>query len=388
MKTNKVVFLLGSLFLLSMCGAVFAGGTKEKGKSLDAAIEEAAINIESKLEEGTKIAALNFSSASGGLSEYVLEEISGYLVNGEKLLVVDRSDLDSIRAELDFNLSGEVDDKSAQEAGRILGAQYIVSGSFQDMGDVSRIRFKTIAVASAGIAASYSGDVINDRKIERLLATGGTGGGSPAVAQGRAGTQGSASGSANSGGGSNAAAPAAPAAPPAPVYKVGDTGPASGLVFYDKGNNSGGWRYLEAAPANTEKTAVYFAHRFISNHLDKGDYEFIFNKGVRDAGYGKRNTAIIVKAATAAAEWDTAAQVCDELHVNGFDDWFLPSLIELSFMYGNLARKGLGGFAEDKYWSSTGRLDTNTYYIDFKTGNSTGDQGNTSKALVRAVRQF
>jgi hypothetical protein len=38
-------------------------------------------------------------------------------------------------------------------------------------------------------------------------------------------------------------------------YKIGDTGPAGGIVFYDKGFVSDGWRYLEATPAGTEFTA-------------------------------------------------------------------------------------------------------------------------------------
>src|SRR5690606_38418506 len=32
------------------------------------------------------------------------------------------------------------------------------------------------------------------------------------------------------------------------VYAIGDRGPAGGIVFYDKGDDEGGWRYLEAAP--------------------------------------------------------------------------------------------------------------------------------------------
>jgi len=32
------------------------------------------------------------------------------------------------------------------------------------------------------------------------------------------------------------------------IYKIGDRGPAGGFVFYDKGDYSDGWRYLEVAP--------------------------------------------------------------------------------------------------------------------------------------------
>jgi hypothetical protein len=41
------------------------------------------------------------------------------------------------------------------------------------------------------------------------------------------------------------------------AYKIGDTGPAGGFIFYDKGYNSGGWRYLEAAPVEAEFQTVW-----------------------------------------------------------------------------------------------------------------------------------
>jgi hypothetical protein len=62
-----------------------------------------------------------------------------------------------------------------------------VSGSFQELGDVSRIRFKTIAVQSAGIAAQSSADVVNDSKVQRLLASSASGGNAPRIAQGTSG---------------------------------------------------------------------------------------------------------------------------------------------------------------------------------------------------------
>jgi TolB-like protein len=171
MKLKYIALIIAGFFVViaASCGSAPTSNGAAAGKTLDQAVEEAAQNIEARLEAGTKVAALSFDSPSGGLSEYVLEELSGYLVNGGKLVVLERSQLDAVRAELDFNLTDEVADKSAQEAGRMLGAQYIITGSFQE--DVSRIRFKTIVVESAGIAASSSADVVSDSKMQRLLAS-------------------------------------------------------------------------------------------------------------------------------------------------------------------------------------------------------------------------
>jgi hypothetical protein len=46
--------------------------------------------------------------------------------------MVDQQRLNAIRAELDFQMSGEVDDDTAQELGRMAGAQIIVRRGFQD----------------------------------------------------------------------------------------------------------------------------------------------------------------------------------------------------------------------------------------------------------------
>lgn len=67
-------------------------------------------------------------------------------------------------------------------------------------------------------------------------------------------------------------------------------------------------------------------------------------------GTGKANTAAIVKAQGAGSY---AAKLCDDLVLNGYDDWFLPSKDELNLLYNAIGK----GFSErswfDSYWSSS-----------------------------------
>jgi hypothetical protein len=184
-------------------------------------------------------------------------------------------------------------------------------------------------------------------------------------------------------GGSAPAAPAQssqsaaiPAQTSATLYRVGDTGPAGGLIFYDKGNNSNGWRYLEAAPIEAEFQARWSVD---TSTRVEGTLETV--------GSGRRNTQLIVdKFRQTMGEWDNAAQLCDELEFNGFDDWFLPSKNELDQMYGNLKRRNLGDFRNGWYWSSTVAFG---YYVNiqnFQDGEMSNSDPRSSR-YVRPVRQ-
>ncbi|MDR1902850.1 MAG: hypothetical protein LBQ88_11285 [Treponema sp.] len=352
-----------------------------QGKSLDTAIQEAARNIEQNIDARVKVVVLNFSSTSTDFSEYVLGELSTELVNGKRLQVVDRKNLDAIRAEMDFQLSGEVSDESAQAIGRKLGAEYIISGSLANTGGIYRFRINTINVESAGIAASSATDIANDSKVQTLLASG----------AGAAVTQTAQRGTAN---GSTARQPSAapdvvsvPAAEfdPNRVYQIGDRGPAGGWIFYDKGGVSNGWRYLEAAPSESEAPA------------DWGSRGKAIGRTSAGIGAGKQNTEIIVNYMSDQGILGTAAQMCVDLFTGGFNDWFLPSKGELDLMYRNLKTKRIGSFGDGSYWSSS-EVDSNSScawmqrFNDGRQGgghDGTGFNGSKDQTfLVRAIRQF
>jgi hypothetical protein len=104
---------------------------------------------------------------------------------------------------------------------------------------------------------------------------------------------------------------------PSLTYTVGDTGPAGGLIFYDKGSYSDGWRYLEAAPASTE---------WENKPWGSFDADFI-GETEMEIGTGQSNTTTIVTWLNSHSETGKAAQLCDALVYGGYSDWFLPSTI-------------------------------------------------------------
>jgi len=161
-----------------------------------------------------------------------------------------------------------------------------------------------------------------------------------------------------------------------PLYKIGDTGPAGGIVFYDKGSFSDGWRYLEAAPYSSEFTASWGANeKDVTNTMDT-------------IGSGKQNTKYIIEKLTQLGGYNSAAHLCATLDINGYKDWFLPSKDELDLMYLFLKQRGLGEF-KGYYWSSSqyGNSHKHAWSIDFNRGFGSYST-RISNYRVRAVRAF
>ncbi len=157
-----------------------------------------------------------------------------------------------------------------------------------------------------------------------------------------------------------------------PGVTIGQQGPAGGLIFYDKGNSSGGWRYLEAAPASTEGQVRIWGCSGLS--VSTSD----------EIGSGLQNSQAIVNACNTP---DIAAKVCLDLVHNGYDDWFLPSLDELNLVRQNLYIAGTGGFSSVGYWSSSHYTATAARAVDFNNGNP-GQAFKDGNLRVRAVRRF
>ncbi|MDR9488516.1 DUF1566 domain-containing protein, partial [Salibacter sp.] len=158
----------------------------------------------------------------------------------------------------------------------------------------------------------------------------------------------------------------------ASAYSIGSTGPAGGIVFYDKGSYSNGWRYLESSTTD-QSTNVQWGCS--GTNLP----------GASGSGYGDgaQNTQDIVSGCGGTI----AASIANNLNLNGYSDWFLPSRNSLSLMYQNLYQNGLGNFAIDTYWSSTEASSISGYAYNFYSGGVVVNNKVTNYR-VRAIRRF
>ena len=202
-----------------------------------------------------------------------------------------------------------------------------------------------------------------------------------------------------------------------------------GFVFYDKGEYSDGWRYLEAAPADLKLVNGVPTVDGKTPGYDSGEDEFVFGfyrtsadgKNLfvngetlynyvdctdKEVGSGMRNTELLVKAmGDSAYEQVTggkttaiyAAKVCADLVYtdedgNVIDGWVLPSRDELNLMYTVLKQKQTGNFPDtyyDDYWSSTEYvMFPNTAWYQFFTDGDTYDGNRDYYFRVRPVRAF
>jgi len=139
--------------------------------AIDTALKNSTSYLNGRMAAGAKVVVLNFSSSWPQLSEYIIEELVGYIVNEGTLTVVDRNNLELIRKEMDFQLSGEVSDETAQSIGQKLGAQNIISGSIVAIGSSYRLRIRAISVETAQIVGVQNIDVVQDSRIAALTGT-------------------------------------------------------------------------------------------------------------------------------------------------------------------------------------------------------------------------
>jgi hypothetical protein len=166
------------------------------------------------------------------------------------------------------------------------------------------------------------------------------------------------------------------------AYKVGDHGPGGGFIFFvDYYDQYRGFTYLEAAPTDIDPVN-WCDDNNNSNSIYSPTPTVIEYWALKGVGKGQTNTTAML------AHCSSGAANSADLYVTGTkSDWFLPSLGELKLMFDNLLEAGVGGFANNYYWSSTEHGSGNVWNQHFGFGTqSANNKGYPFR--VRAVRAF
>lgn len=175
------------------------------------------------------------------------------------------------------------------------------------------------------------------------------------------------------------------------LCKIGMTGPGGGIVFFIDYQDQypsfcavGDCNYLEASPTDVDEEGGDFISQWCSDSTTLLNLNTWANSAV---GRGRTNTTTADTTCTTGAIQAAVDYVAPAFNGVAKDDWWLPSIGELILMYTNLRQAGIGGFAENGYWSSSEYNGTSAWYQYFFTGDQDTDL-KSSPLYVRPVRAF
>jgi len=94
--------------------------------------------------------AKEFDPFRKGLTDSLISDLKGL----DNIVIVERTKLESVFAELKLSSSGLVDETSVKKIGRLLGVQYILLGSFVSIGQTLRIDARIFNVSTGVISKS------------------------------------------------------------------------------------------------------------------------------------------------------------------------------------------------------------------------------------------
>ena len=137
--------------LISVVFSVLFSIASLSATELEEALLQTAKQFSSSIKSGTTIAIVGLSSPTKELSDFMLDEITIGIVRERKLTVANRANLEAIKTEMNFQLSGEVSDASIQKIGAMVGANVVIHGNLVPLGKKYNLTIQALDVTSATV---------------------------------------------------------------------------------------------------------------------------------------------------------------------------------------------------------------------------------------------
>jgi hypothetical protein len=133
-------------------GSLSRGQLRDMNTGLGAAIIRTSRNIVRTLPKNQKIAVLNCTAPDEESSLFVTDGIEQQLFDAGYSLV-DRSELDKIRAEQKFQLSGDVDDRQIVSIGKMAAARIVITGRITKAGSIQSLTLRALDVETGELVS-------------------------------------------------------------------------------------------------------------------------------------------------------------------------------------------------------------------------------------------
>jgi len=128
---------------------------KNTATGVEGALARAAKDTLKNVSAKSRIAIVYITAQDRSTTDFIAGELEYIWVN-DGYIITDRAQLDKIRQEQDFQLSGEVDDATAVSIGKFIGANIIVTGKVDGEGNLRRLRLRALDTQTAQVVGVAS----------------------------------------------------------------------------------------------------------------------------------------------------------------------------------------------------------------------------------------
>ena len=159
MKVKKIAPLAAAILCPSLLFSV----------DIETALQKTAEEFSSSMKKNTTIAIVGIASESQDLSDFMLDDLTLRFVQIKKVTVANRANLDAIKTEMNFQLSGEVSNDSIQQLGAMAGANVVIHGKFIPLGRKYSLTIQALNVSSAEVINICRYDIEENETLKLLL---------------------------------------------------------------------------------------------------------------------------------------------------------------------------------------------------------------------------
>jgi TolB-like protein len=160
---RKIIFSL--IILIIVSGIAYS----QNIFTLDSAISDYSINLIKYVPKNESIAIIAFETEKEELLNYFYASMIENIWKQGEIILYERSKIETLKKELDFSLTGKVNDETAQKIGQFVGVGTVIFGSLTKIGNDYLMTIRAASVESGRVLFPKSYDLQLDTRLAGLL---------------------------------------------------------------------------------------------------------------------------------------------------------------------------------------------------------------------------